>query len=534
MSSLSSSTSTTNVFVPQKIEVVKVDEFEPTRACPIASVNLASVIKCFSYDELVRNNIVPNLKITQSVNTKKYPQIIYDMKKRGNENGQKILESLLKFDFLGYTSENFPQLFVEKLNLATNMNFRVDEINWKSIISLQKFINTTLTSFSSQQQISLRCVINSCSAENLTSNIGNTGTKITSVADICTASHLIAISVIGNISNEFETVILQLLAQKAFLDRQREQKISFLGILLPIHETIQWFNVENWNSSLFYDICVASINSCVQDLCVARPPILEQMRGGIYHLNIFGYPCKAVNEIDIGTHVAINDNFPTHIPFQTFISNPQGHDFISDTQLALLLNKRELSGDVKWFVHAAYLINLCNHESNSIAKLQHELIASRTLRCKGCVFHVGKHTSQTYEVGFANMIAAIKYILPNATIETPLILETPAGQGSEIGSSYESFCTILNQFPNEIGKTFRVCVDTCHVFSLGYDPLWFIENLEKTYPNSVAVVHFNDSSNPRGERVDRHYIAGLGYIGYERMKAVYTYCKNKNIPLIRE
>ena len=397
------------------------------------------------------------------------------------------------------------------------------EVDTKLINEMLNFIKNNINSFSVTQKVIF--------------NYALSHFKISSLIDVYIGNWIFNIKIINNFETIFEDVILELLCQKAILDSKLDSKLdnntktNFIGVMLPINSEMMWFDVSNWDSNKLFDILNTSSRSCSDDLCVTRPPDLNSLFG-ICNLNIFGFPCKRVDEPGIGSHVPTNDVYPENLPFQTFITNPRSMNLIRQDQVNYLMSKKPQNAI--WFVHAAYLINLCNPTEINVTKLDNEYTATRLLGCKGLVFHVGSHTSLSYEQGFANMVTGMRRILANVTIETPLILETPAGEGTEIGGSYESFCILLEQFMNELGKTLRVCVDTCHVFNMGYDPLWFIQNLNTTYPNSVAVVHFNDSQNERGSRVDRHHIAGLGYIGYERMMNVYNYCMCEKIPMIRE
>lgn len=491
--------------------------FEPRSICPIASINLSMIIKCLSYSELVRNNIIPNLQLPKPTKTKRYPKFVYDTKNLGVNNAPELFESLVKFLFMDIQSQNINSQNIQseanrKWQELTQINIQVD---LKLINEILNFMNNTINSFRSTQNVTLNYSINQ--------------SKICSIIDVYITNWMFNIRIATNYD---ETSILELLCQKCILDFNKSNtKSNYIGLMLPIYEGMYWFDVSSWDSSKLFDILNVSSHASEQDICVRQPPNLNSLFG-ICNINVFGFPCKRVSESDIGYHVAKNGEYPTNVPFQTFISNPQGMDMVSENEMKNLMLRK--SPSYKWFVHAAYTINLCNSNDINVRKLENEYYVSRMLECKGVVFHVGSSVNLSYTEGFSNMVAGMKRVLQNVTEQTPLLIETPAGEGTEIGSSYESFCTLLEQFLDVLGSKLKVCVDTCHVFNMGYDPLWFIDSLLRTYPNSVGLVHFNDSQNERGSRVDRHFIPGLGYIGYERMMNVYTYCKSNNIPLIQE
>jgi len=355
-----------------------------------------------------------------------------------------------------------------------------------------------------------------------------------------TASLLGGIYFYSNISENIDDILLNLLAQKAILDHSAEgpcRTINQLLLIFPLHQVSITLNVSSWSSLRYYNLLLSNTLSCltdeyVQRVCEIDPGDLRV--GRRYAVNLFGNPCGIIDRPEIGGHLALDSTFSADRPFQTFIGNPQTVDTLSDSIIPRLLSKRPEGA--QWFVHAAYLINLANPNSNGVNRLISELRIANAIGSKGVVFHVGKYVSSDYNSALQNMINGMRAALQYATEATPLIIETPSGQGSEMGASLEGFCEILNQFPNELGRTLKVCVDTCHVFALGYNPADFIREIVRIYPDRrvIALVHFNDSQNPRGSRVDRHERCALGYIGKERMLDAYEFCKSQNIPMIIE
>jgi deoxyribonuclease-4 len=150
---------------------------------------------------------------------------------------------------------------------------------------------------------------------------------------------------------------------------------------------------------------------------------------------------------------------------------------------------------------------------------------------KGVVVHVGKHTTQTMEAAMAAMRANVAAVLPSATAECPLLLETPAGQGTEMLRSYEEFVGFVKSFAN---PAFRLCVDTCHVFACGHQPKEYLERLVAEDRNLLTLVHFNDSKDVCGACKDRHAFAGTGMIGAKTMNAIAELCRTHKIPAVIE
>ena len=131
---------------------------------------------------------------------------------------------------------------------------------------------------------------------------------------------------------------------------------------------------------------------------------------------------------------------------------------------------------------------------------------------------------------YNNMCSVIEYIDPSC----PLLLETSSGQGSETLYKYSEFKEFYNRFGDGIKEKIKICIDTCHVFAAGHDPLEFIVNWNKDCPNSIALVHFNDSKEKCGEKKDRHEYPGEGYIGIEKLDLINQFCKKINVPMVME
>lgn len=157
------------------------------------------------------------------------------------------------------------------------------------------------------------------------------------------------------------------------------------------------------------------------------------------------------------------------------------------------------------------------------------LTYSAILGTRGVVVHTGKYTKQTYEVGVKIMRESIIAILESATPNTPLLLETPAGQGTETLQGQDEFLDFVASFES---PNIAVCVDTCHVFANGHNPLTYIQAAQSR--GLLRLVHFNDSQECCGSCKDRHALAGTGHIGLETMTAIADFCRENRIEMLVE
>jgi deoxyribonuclease-4 len=82
----------------------------------------------------------------------------------------------------------------------------------------------------------------------------------------------------------------------------------------------------------------------------------------------------------------------------------------------------------------------------------------------------------------------------------------------------------------------RICVDTCHVFACGHQPIDYIGRLSTYHKKHklVQLIHYNDSATPCGSRLDRHAYMGTGHIGMTGMTAIAHHCHDNSYPMLIE
>ena len=150
---------------------------------------------------------------------------------------------------------------------------------------------------------------------------------------------------------------------------------------------------------------------------------------------------------------------------------------IDDSEMDVI-NKWLKINNHKLFIHAPYTLNLSRDSptSPSMKKqldiLQHELELIQKMGGVGFVVHMGYKLDLPINEAVYNMIENIKHLLQISQKTAPnvkIILETAAGQGTQIGVSLEDFTKIWNSFDDNEKKRLGVCIDTAHVFSAGYN-----------------------------------------------------------------
>jgi deoxyribonuclease-4 len=179
-------------------------------------------------------------------------------------------------------------------------------------------------------------------------------------------------------------------------------------------------------------------------------------------------------------------------------------------------------------VHAPYIINLANAKDDGIYELSKKLLSDELKRtayigCKYIVLHPGSHLGLGVELGLSRVIDGLNEVLNKDDSDVIVLLETMAGKGNEVGSSFEQIAYIIENIEkkNKIG----VCFDTCHTHDSGYDLVGDLDAVIDDFDKIIGlkylkVIHVNDSKNIRGASKDRHENIGKGYIGMDALKKV--------------
>jgi deoxyribonuclease-4 len=201
----------------------------------------------------------------------------------------------------------------------------------------------------------------------------------------------------------------------------------------------------------------------------------------------------------------------------------------------------------KLVIHSPYTVNLAKEFKNGsrdcdikdlygIKILLNELILADILGAAGTVVHVGKYTTLTHDQGLENMRNALKFIINNIKdlhLKSKIILETPAGQGTELLTNLKDFLEFYNSFSKEEKNYFKICIDTAHVWSSGYELKDAIELFLKKNSKDIAVIHLNNSEKNKGSKVDVHAPIFNGKIDLQDIDDVInTFKKYNTEPII--
>ena len=258
-----------------------------------------------------------------------------------------------------------------------------------------------------------------------------------------------------------------------------------------------------------------------------------------------------------GAHLSINGGYATSLEkikniggncLQIFSTSPRSWNkavLNNKTIQKFKELKKQLSIDPIFF-HSSYLINLADNEK--IGNLSKELLIAELnhasqLNIQGSIIHLGSYKEKIpplfdisqnpkYDILISNILEII-----NKTPQNVLFIIENSGN-KKIGQSLDEIAQIIKDINN---NRVRVCLDSCHLFSAGYDLRTpdkiekFIKDFDhKIGLNKLAVWHLNDSRDDFDSGHDRHENIGEGAIGKEEFQLILNHPKLKNLPFIIE
>ena len=193
--------------------------------------------------------------------------------------------------------------------------------------------------------------------------------------------------------------------------------------------------------------------------------------------------------------------------------------------------------------HDSYLINLGNPDAEGLAKSRDafldEMRRCEQLGLKLLNFHPGSHLNKMEpETCLALIAESINWTLAQ-TEGVTAVIENTAGQGTNLGYTFEQIATIIEQVEDK--SRVGVCIDTAHTLASGYE-IRTAEGYADTFRKFEEVIgfhylrgiHLNDSKKELSTRVDRHDSVGKGVMGMDLFRMLMKDSRFDNIPIILE
>lgn len=250
------------------------------------------------------------------------------------------------------------------------------------------------------------------------------------------------------------------------------------------------------------------------------------------HISIAkGYAKAAKTAVEIGANT-----------FQFFSRNPRGGNAkeFDAKDIANFQKIRKENNFGPLLAHAPYTMNLAAAKDDVYEfgrkVIKEDIERMDSLGIEYICFHPGSHVGGGIDVGIDKIIAALNEALTGNENIT-VLLETMSGKGTEIGFEFEQIKRIIDGV--EHNEKLGVCLDTCHIFSAGYDIVNNLDEVLNQFDEVIGLdrlktIHLNDSMMGFGEKKDRHSVIGEGKIGLDAIINFMTHPKIKDLPFFLE
>jgi deoxyribonuclease-4 len=180
--------------------------------------------------------------------------------------------------------------------------------------------------------------------------------------------------------------------------------------------------------------------------------------------------------------------------------------------------------------HDSYLINLASPEPQLSARSEAAFVAELE-RCEAfaipyLVSHPGNYMD-TRNAGVARNAAAYTRCLRAAPGKVVVLLETTAGCGTSLGSTFEELALLRSLVASDVRHRIAFCADTCHLYSAGYDLVRDYDGVWRQWDEVIGLdllrcMHLNDSKTQFASCRDRHELIGEGSLGPEPFRRIMT------------
>lgn len=344
--------------------------------------------------------------------------------------------------------------------------------------------------------------------------------------DIITNKRIFEVKTSCKPVTDWNDYLLQIFSYAA-LSMINSHSQNIIHIVLPLQEVIWSFDVREWNKH----------EKFIEILSSFSPPSEDDVMFGqmLCCENNIGATISKEKGSIINTLIKLSES---KRPFQFFLNgNLSSSVCIPDIELdeayAFLLSNPHL----KVFCHLPYTITLSNMVDEEDEFTQRSLMQYLTcvtrIGLMGGVVHVGKSNKYPVNQAIENMRQNIINALEYATEESPLLLETPSGQGKELLTTFDDFMEFMDSIPD---PRLGICMDTCHVFATGQLPGEFLAKMmsNERWISRLKLIHFNDSKKEFGSCVDRHAPIGCGKIPKEEFLQVVSIASIYQIPMVIE
>ena len=180
--------------------------------------------------------------------------------------------------------------------------------------------------------------------------------------------------------------------------------------------------------------------------------------------------------------------------------------------------------------HDSYLINLASPDRLLSARSEASFVAELR-RCESfgipyLVSHPGNYIDSR-SAGMSRNAAAYTRCLRAVPGSVVVLLETTAGCGTALGSTFEELALLRALIGDEVRHRVAYCADTCHLYSSGYDLVGDYDAVWRRWDEILGLdllhcLHLNDSKTPFASCRDRHELIAEGSLGPQPFRRIMT------------
>jgi deoxyribonuclease IV len=533
-------------------------------------VRVRSITDSLNYSQVLRKKLIPDAvaHFEKDFSLKRFPKWVYEVKHRMNfcYFGM-FMDFVVRDGLKQHLNSEFKD---EEATPTSSWDKRVAEIN-----------NTVATMFGMKLFSDKQWISYIPTAKNIIKDIAkdwkdvigegdtiiyNSKLEVERVVghpDVIVGNTILDIKCTSSAKKTLPQACLQILAYCA-LRRALGQECNNVGLVLVLHRSILVFDVRDWDHLPYLKLLQEKVSDSKPEpesnfesatIITDEDESITLVLGATDNSNsmVVSLPSfiSSLSKRDamsrIGTHIHKGKNLAISLaqfasssvgrPCQVFLGPPQSKACSNSLESEVVGAAHVVATTgLNCFVHTRYIINLCANLDWAAEVLKKDLVHSVAIGCKGVVVHTGARVKRTEKEAMDNMVNMIADALQYATEDCPLLLETPAGEGTELCTTLEELNGLFLCFSEEQRKKLGVCIDSAHTWGSGYCPLNYIQRWVKETHIPIKLVHFNGSRVERGSRKDRHSPAG-GFedkIGWEIMGAIAKLCGELEIPCVVE
>lgn len=258
-----------------------------------------------------------------------------------------------------------------------------------------------------------------------------------------------------------------------------------------------------------------------------------------------------MGSLNIGAHLSISGGLKVLLAeaeetgstcFQFFMRNPRGgraKDY-PESEIEYFRKVSAEKGLGPFLVHAPYTMNPAAKRPElreyALETMADDIKRASALGNAMYNFHPGSHVGQGTEKGIELISDLLNRLLTEDT-SIPVLLETMAGKGSEVGSRFQELREIIDR--TELTDKLGVCLDTCHIFDGGYDIKNDLDGVLAEFDRTIGLgrlkaIHLNDSIFGLSSHKDRHAKIGEGGLGAEAIARIINHPSLRNLPFYLE